>query len=408
MAANIRYMGTKRQLSPLVADLASALPPGPFMDLFAGVCSVSTEMAKSRNVWTNDAQLMPYYMANSLFRTCEQNTRPEKCLTTLQPHYQRNFEKLCSLYSNAIIAEYAAISSAKFKKLESLFSDSEHASNSEQKEKLRLSLARQPRAFPYRMVSELFSFGYFGILQSIELDSLRYSFDAALENNEISSDQYTYCISALCVAASVCSNTTGHFAQYLSPNSKSFSKQKSQLTKSIYEEFENTFLSYRAIKTKRWRQSNKSYHGDFAETLEKVSGEKRKPSIFYADPPYTADQYSRYYHFLDTLIRYDYPNSVGKGRYPGGRFRSGFSLRSEVQQSFKKLFEGVAACDAAIILSYPDNGLLPESREWIVNNLKLHFSKVDVSKVIPYKHSTMGGSKGPAKNEVNELLFLAA
>lgn len=36
----ISYMGTKRPLAPLVADLASDCQPGPCLDLFAGMCAV--------------------------------------------------------------------------------------------------------------------------------------------------------------------------------------------------------------------------------------------------------------------------------------------------------------------------------------------------------------------------------
>jgi len=55
----------------------------------------------------------------------------------------------------------------------------------------------------------------------------------------------------------------------------------------------------------------------------------RGRAAWYLDPPYTADQYSRFYHLLETLARGDRPgiDSV-KARYRSDRFRSAFSLRT--------------------------------------------------------------------------------
>lgn len=407
MTANIRYMGTKRKLSPYVAELCDDLPEGPFLDLFAGVCAVSSEMSVSRNVWTNDSQTMPCYVARSLFGTEYQNHKTVECYEALLPYYELNQKKLVLDYSKQVDLEKAALQSDASSLLETLFQNHKHPGNCEKHKAMQIKLHKVPTTFPYQMVSLLYSFGYYGIQQSIELDSLRYAIDTAVAKREITSDQYTYCISALCKAASVVSNTTGHFAQYLSPKSDNFRKMKIQLGRQVLPIFENALKEHRAVRTKKWRSKNKQFQGDCRDTLEVISEMKLKPSIIYADPPYTADQYSRYYHFLDSLIRYDYPNSKGKGRYPDDRFQSDFSLTRNVKKAFQELFEGVAHCKASLILSYPQVGLLTDAENWIFSELSRNFNTVEVARTIAYKHSTMGGSKGAARNDVNELLFLA-
>jgi adenine-specific DNA-methyltransferase len=57
------------------------------------------------------------------------------------------------------------------------------------------------------------------------------------------------------------------------------------------------------------------------------------PVCVYLDPPYTRDEYSRYYHVLETLVRYKYPVVSGKASIPkrseGGRFASPFFTRNK-------------------------------------------------------------------------------
>ncbi|MEI7869948.1 MAG: DNA adenine methylase [Candidatus Methylumidiphilus sp.] len=57
-----------------------------------------------------------------------------------------------------------------------------------------------------------------------------------------------------------------------------------------------------------------------------------KDVLVYLDPPYTRDEFSRYYHILETLTFYNYPDISGKASIPlkGGRgsFRSSFFTRN--------------------------------------------------------------------------------
>ena len=86
------------------------------------------------------------------------------------------------------------------------------------------------------------------------------------------------------------------------------------------------------------------------------------------DPPYTADNYSRFYHVLEVLVRYDYPTlatdaagQVLRGRYPeiDGRFQSGFCRRADVEDEFRQVIRAAAHTGAKLIISYSSpTGLL--------------------------------------------------
>ena len=82
----------------------------------------------------------------------------------------------------------------------------------------------------------------------------------------------------------------------------------------------------------------------------------------YVDAPYKRDDYSRYYHVLETLARYDYPDSEYKSRTrsisKGERFRSEFSTRNvgKVENQFVFLITGVLKNNYVCAWSYSNNG----------------------------------------------------
>ncbi len=130
--------------------------------------------------------------------------------------------------------------------------------------------------------------------------------------------------------------------------------------------------------------------------------------VVYADPPYSKDHYSRYYHVLDTLVRYDYPQAIGKGRYRPDRFVTPFSLMTKVASSFDRLARGVASTGSALILSYPSNGLLAQHEDVdLAALLRRHFRTVTLAIQKPSVHSTLGARHGEHTREVEELIYVA-
>lgn len=58
-----------------------------------------------------------------------------------------------------------------------------------------------------------------------------------------------------------------------------------------------------------------------------------EPVLVYLDAPYTREEYSRFYHVLETLVSYTYPSCTGIGLTPkpGERFKSEFFTKVETQ-----------------------------------------------------------------------------
>ena len=75
----------------------------------------------------------------------------------------------------------------------------------------------------------------------------------------------------------------------------------------------------------------------------------------YADPPYCFVHYSRFYHILETLVRYDYPKIRYKGRYRDDRYQSEYCVKTQVSEAFIQMFEGIKSTNSDMILSYTNS-----------------------------------------------------
>lgn len=249
--------------------------------------------------------------------------------------------------------------------------------------------------YDYNMVKKKFSYfdkyisdTYFSQQQCREIDSIRYAIDNV--ENEYKKSLY---LTALMVAMSKCESTTGHFAQYLDKNHKRIQTIRK---KSIWDEFIvkcNDFINL-SLNKNNSKSFNLNYRDFFCTT------EFDSVNCFYIDTPYTGDQYSRFYHILETVCKYDCPEVEYKGKYRTDRFPSNFSLRSKVKDEFKFMLDFLSINNKKVVLSYSNRGLIPiDELEFIFHkrfkNVKLITKK--------YNHS----SQGKGIKEIEEVLFVA-
>jgi adenine-specific DNA-methyltransferase len=130
-------------------------------------------------------------------------------------------------------------------------------------------------------------------------------------------------------------------------------------------------------------------------------------AVIYADPPYSRAQYSRYYHLLETLVLYDYPEVTGKGRYRAGRFTTDFSQRSKVVDAMKAFIGAAARTKSPLYLSYPRNGLLHSAGGDLMNLLRTEYPHVSIAETAEIDHSTLGAAPGAAAVKVQEDVYYA-
>lgn len=393
----IPYMGTKRQIAGHVADLASECKTGPFLDLFSGMCSVGNAISPARQVWSNDIQAFAHAVAEAHF--CSLGPPPsslsiaEKCGEIFRKHRA----KLIKKYSDILSAEDCALSKSDPSQYSNLFEEAIFFANG----------VRPRKDSSYQLFSKRYSRTYLSTLQSIEIDCIRKASDWAKDNLLISNEWHKWSLIGLCMSISKCSTTTGHFAQPLSPKESNWRRFSSQRSRSIYKEWIESLDSISPIGSTRWRKKNRAFQDDALSLLNSLKKSKDRPAVVYADPPYTKDQYSRYYHLLETAILYDHPRADGRGLYRRQRASSIFSSPANLEFAMEALVERTAKLSSDIIISYPTNGLLKNSHKRIPEIISRHYKQKPTIVQLEHAHSTLGASKGSGRQTVTEVLYLA-
>lgn len=399
MPISVSYMGTKKSLAPAVANIVLTSPPGPILDVFSGLCAVAKSVAPTRQTWTNDFQHFAQSVAQAHF--CSKSLPPQRidAVANLARNYSLQVRVQEKIARDRISQENAALADEDVEKLNSTY-----LSWSEL-DPIEGSFHETGNATLFR---DRFAGSYFGLLQCIEIDALRSSIDSALADGKFDDDEHRWLVLALAVAINRCSNSTGHFAQPLTPKNSNIRRFGLQRQRSVKECFLSALETLEPVGNTDWRSRNIAMRGDAVKAVESFKDSNmEKPSVVYADPPYTSDQYSRYYHLYETLVLYDYPAAVGKGRYRIDRSVSDFCLTTRVSKAFDTLINNCADIGADLVLSYPTNGLLDNSREIIPQKIRERYGREPQVLEIEHQHSTMGASKGPGKKNVTEVIYRA-
>jgi len=401
------YMGTKARLATEVAGIISSARNGPLLDLFAGMSSVGLAVGNKRQVWCNDVQHFAHTVATATFKAQSPPHLDAALLCRIVDLSNTNRSKLKKSFGLHLLEEDEALALGLFRRTKTFNESLVIASTSPRHRRLRLSGRESEKTSPYCLFTTTYAGGYVGLRQAVELDSLRFAIDRLRDENAITTDERRWMLLGLCKALQAASNTTGHFAQYLAIKSETFQRFLGKRRRDIFREWLSAMSELSPVGTPEWRRRNKTFRKDALSLLSDLKRSDEHPAVIYADPPYTADHYSRYYHLWETLLRYDYPEPTGKGLYRQDRFTSKFSVKSKVNQQFERLIRGAAELGVELVLNYPKDGLVDRPEENLLAMLKKQFAHAEIAAAIPHQHSTMGASKGIEKEAVTELVFYA-
>jgi hypothetical protein len=209
------------------------------------------------------------------------------------------------------------------------------------------------------LVTRYYGGVYFSFRQASELDML------LTEVSTHKTPVREILLAAVLSTASDVVNTVGkQFAQPLRPRTregvaKPHLLRMAQRDRSmdVFERFELWAASY-AEGGRRGEQHEviRSDYRDFLETYRRPLG------LIYADPPYTRDHYSRYYHVLETMCLRDNPRvststrhgqtRISRGVYREERHQSPFCIVSQAPGAFEALFALAHGHGVPLVLSY--------------------------------------------------------
>ncbi len=411
VGTRIRYMGNKQQLAGEVAVFCESRYDGRrLVDLFGGMGSVAGAAAASgRNVWVNDIQSYAQLATRCLIASSEQPPPADLTRRALLPAYRRNLAALRERYAADLESERHVLRRGDIGALRRLQDDWRHPGND-------AGVAAEVRIIrdegddgPWRLATLLFAWGYFGLRQATELDSIRYAIDDAQAHGIIGTDHADWLRLAWLQTASRIASAPGHFAQFLRPTSTAGARRiLAARRRAGWDSLLEDVSTLRPYGDSAWRANNRILGKDALEIWPELDALEVGPAIYYADPPYSKDHYSRYYHVLETLTRYDYPDAEGAGRYRPDRFRSTFAVKTEVVGSVRTIASEVAARDSVLLLSYPSTGLL--TAQLGIDPAALlgeYFEDVQLAIARAARHSTLGARHGAASQDVVEYVWAA-
>lgn len=373
----IHYLGSKlRVLREITTAIDEVAPSGgAVLDLFAGSGTVAMELSRQRLVYASDIQEYSRVICSALLAP---NLPAEHLVATFEARLmeRESFRRqLADAIAPAAEYEEAAIRAALLGDPETVCDLLDHGSL------LALELgAEVPAASPVikpltevlRRLQKLrlagssaltalryFGGAYFSYAQAAELDNLAHVI-ASFESKHRDT-----LLAALLSTASDVVNTVGkQFAQPIRPRSKNGAPKHHLLTKITRDRAVSPDEIYL-----RWLRRYTSLtpaacqgtviRADYLDALDRSRG---SIAVVYADPPYTRDHYSRYYHVLETLALRDNPKiaanpgathgELSRGLYREDRHQSPFCIKSKANGAFRALISKTASQGASLVMSY--------------------------------------------------------
>ncbi len=447
------YMGAKTRLCPdfIEGAVADLLPVGDtFLDLCVGTGAVARTLAPRHRIFANDVQKFSAVVASAHlegdapWRQAIDHLEPDADLRRAFDSNRKDLERLIPLalareeeLLPSLIVEltggaeetpaadsYRELVAATPDPLLEATRDSDRRYRpfAERLPGLLHDRRRTPKGVPYALITAYAANVYFGLRQSVAIDSLRRAIDAIPETDRFVARKRTLYLAALLHAASVSTSGTSHFAQ-----PRSIGRDRALLAVArrrsidIEEEFHTALDAIR----REWgtvprREGNRVFRMP-AEALLSPNGPlvEEELGLVYLDPPYTADNYSRFYHLLETLVDYDYPplamrgGKLTQGRYPAveRRYQSAFSSRDGVEGAFRSIIEQTHALGANLLISYAaDQGLLMRRwREQGVDDPVAHFHALcreTYPRVEVRERELLHSGQGDSNRAARELLVL--
>lgn len=411
----IQYLGSKMRISDFIFREVERITPegGTVADVFSGSGVVAYNLAKSYRVYANDIQYYCKIINEALLVEYPTNSVPSIDELRRSSSYVKNKEKLERLFKTALKREKRLL---KERDVDFLVNITEHGvfydkTNMEGEyeefnkdyfgkaydlfDAERIEKARLKNE--YMLFCLYYANSYFSLGQCVEIDSLKCAIDSL--DNYCARTILTACLMHA-VSEIVCS-VGKNFAQPMKLVDGKGKIKKFAISRCFRDRTMDLAVPfanmYQIILTKKKLASNdnKVFSSEVISFIESLK--KGEVDTFYLDPPYTIDHYSRFYHVLETLVLYDYPELEKKkmkgrtivlnGRYRTGRFQSSFCIPSKGLNEFSRMISLIRSKNGNVVLSYSDSEDVLDTRKRVVSLSQLqevldnHYSDVEMIRI---------------------------
>ena len=359
----IQYLGNKLRALPEIMDAAAGLigHRGRVSDLFTGTTVVAQAFAgRGYEVSAVDTQRYAVIFANAMLGIGRQ--RRESCsfatlsaigITAPNTSFRNPWIPVLGREAEAVFIADAGALAAVYSDLPLIWQAQDHPFRAHvEVEERRSAIGESP------LLTSIYAGSYFGVQQALVLDEFRQNVELARSAGRISSWQYSAALTAIMSAASAAAHTAGkHFAQPLNAGSSRNEKfLADRLLQDRRIDIEREFAAAcDAINSQAVPAD--SGHKTWCGPAESFVSRGNAADLYYLDPPYTAQQYSRFYHVLETICTYEYPQlfengAVTTGLYPTTRYKSAFSSKRKAPSAFQAITKRARISGAALAISY--------------------------------------------------------
>jgi adenine-specific DNA-methyltransferase len=365
----VKYMGSKSKIMDFVlTGINDVHNGGPVCDLFAGSASLAGAIGDQLPIVSNDIQNYSRVLSGSYLTAWRAPDSPSAAsiVERAREIVAVNMEDAGKLHDYSKIVPLRRFQALEV--TERKFFDH--------------TIER-----PWHLFFKFYSGTWWSAKQALWIDAIR---QVAEEHR--SDPCYDVIIASLMFAMAYASQGTGHYAQYRVANTESSMRDISiYRRRAVAELFAKKYEAVlQELGTKPTDLRHQITSLDYQDCLAQFEG-----GTVYADPPYAFVHYSRFYHALETLVLYDYPDiqqikgETVKGRYREGRHQSPFCIRTQVPEAFRAMFRGVSASSSNLVLSYSNTGMISLADLGAIAAEEFKGRSIEVLST-DYKHMTLG------------------
>ncbi|MBN1639244.1 MAG: DNA adenine methylase [Ignavibacteriales bacterium] len=410
----IRYMGSKRRLTnhiqTFVSENLNLVNNKYVIDLFAGTNTVAQLFKTISPVITNDVQEYSCQIALALIKNKFLIVN-DSTLKYLIKRISFRQKKALNVFEKYVKEENAALFSGNYEKYLKFISSFPYYGSTKTDHKLSPyfsndAVMEYKKKHKYLLFTAYFSNTYFSLNQSIQIDSIRYGIDKAVKNTKVEDRKIVKAILLTCLLSSlsIAVNSTSHFAQFHKLSKEKFDWILERRQKDIVQIFFSKIQEFN-MEFVPTLFDNICLCDNYRNILSNRSDLLENTQLVYIDPPYSCAPYSRFYHVLETAVKYDYPSAEYDAKYRSDRYVSGFNRKGQVRQEFQFLFEKLIGFNCHVLFSYPQINDLNFNAVDLIEMCKNYYGNKNVIiKNIPHKRQGFGNIN--AKNGQVEYLIL--
>lgn len=410
----LNYLGSKLRLLDFIEENVRKVTPDDagVCDLFAGSGCVSYKLSRLFPVVACDIQHYSKVICDALLQPGTLTEETVKAFISeikeSKSLLRDSFTPLIELEEDAIrnenlelltdIVEHGSLEVYNLEKTESKLAPAQN--------KVNENLRKAGLLGKESLISRYYGGVYFSYCQAVQIDVVM----DAIRHYSNAADKNVLLAALLSTTSDIACTVGKHFAQPIKARDSKGKIKKLVYNKAIkdktidvltlFEEWLNKYVSL-----PKGKCNNTILQGDYMECLKMLPDNVR---TVYADPPYTRDHYSRFYHVLETMALDDVPEismvkihgstHVSNGIYRKDRHQSPFCIRSKAPKAFEEMFKTVSASGRNLLLSYSPYDETKESHPRVVTISQLmswasdYFNHVEVVSAGHFTHNKLNST----------------